>query len=41
MSQNLENQKGVFPVKAKIELENLKAAVCCYGVSVFLFTEII
>ena len=31
----------LFPVKAKTELEDLKAAVCCNCVSVSLFIEII
>ena len=39
--QNLENWKSVFPLTVKIELENIKAAVCCNCVFVFLFIKII
>ena len=43
---NTEQEKGIenyklFPVTVKIELENLKAAVCCNCISVFLFIKII
>ena len=36
----LRKPKTIFPVKAKIELKNLMAAIFCNCVSVFLFTGI-